>query len=139
MKVTLAVLADAANISREGKLNILGAFNQLVAREVPVRWPLMHLVVRIEATAGEDEKHRLGIRVLDEDGKLVAPPIDAMMSFGPTRRGRPRRTQLIVGIAGAAFPRYGTYEFEVLVDSQSLAMVPLHVEPHPDKPPAAPA
>ena len=138
MKVTLAVLADAANVSREGKLNILGEFSTLYAQKVPVRWPLMTLVVRLEATSGEDARHQLGIRVLDEDGKLVAPAIDGEITFPPGQgRGRPRRSQLIVGIQGAEFKKYGTYEFELLVDGQSQCTVPLYVEPHPGKIPTA--
>jgi len=33
MKATLALLADAANVSEEGKLNVLGIFNNINAEE----------------------------------------------------------------------------------------------------------
>ena len=62
MEVKLAGFCDAANISREGKLNILGEFNTLYAAAVPVIWPLMYVVIKIEATAGEGPP-RFGLRV----------------------------------------------------------------------------
>jgi hypothetical protein len=49
MHVNLAVLCDAANVSREGKLNILGEFDSIHASSFPLTYPTMVLVVRMEA------------------------------------------------------------------------------------------
>ena len=49
MRVKLALLADSANVSREGKLNLLGIFDAIFARELPTSHPHMHLVLRFEA------------------------------------------------------------------------------------------
>ena len=89
MEVGLAVLADAANVSREGKLNILGEFNTIFAGRFPVTWPKMNLVLKLEATVGEGSRHRLGIRVINQDGKLVAPPVDGEIELGPPLQTRP--------------------------------------------------
>jgi len=35
IKIPLAVIADSANVSREGKLNILGIFQNIGAKIVP--------------------------------------------------------------------------------------------------------
>jgi hypothetical protein len=42
MNVTLAVLADYADFSVEGKLNIMGIFNVSYAQSLPMQHPPMH-------------------------------------------------------------------------------------------------
>ena len=56
MRVTLAVLADYANISQEGKLNILGIFDRIAVAEVPTSLPQMHFIMRLEAHAAERDR-----------------------------------------------------------------------------------
>ena len=57
MNVRLAVLADYANVTGDGKLNILGIFDRINLLQIPAVHPQMHLVLRIEA-------HPSGIGVL---------------------------------------------------------------------------
>ena len=59
MDVTLALLADAANVSQDGKLNILGIFNGLGAAAFPATHPSMHLVLRFEASRAIPPQWRL--------------------------------------------------------------------------------
>ena len=58
MKVTLAVLADYANVSREGKLNILGIFNIIHAASFPCTHGEMVLVTKLEAEVLDSKKPR---------------------------------------------------------------------------------
>lgn len=53
MHPQLTVLADSANISQEGKLNILGEFNTLFAESVPVAHPIIWFVSKLELGAGD--------------------------------------------------------------------------------------
>ncbi len=137
MRARIAVLADAANVSREGKLNILGLFEVIWAATLPVTWPLMHLVLSLEATSGEGVRHKVGVRVIDEDGKIAGPVVDAEGDFiAPRVPGLPPRVNLILGIAGAKFEKHGTYTFEILVDGHNVESISLHVlqPPQPPKP-----
>jgi len=128
MQVSLAVLADAANMTPEGKLNILGEFNSILAVALPVRWPMMRLVLKIDARPEEGRKHRLAVRAVDEKGNVIAKIGDGTIDLGePFRPGLSRRGQMIVEIEGATFPSYGTYRFEILVDGNTLGSVPLYV------------
>src|SRR4030043_122421 len=70
MDVTLAVLADYANISKEGKLNILGVFTEVNPPFLPWNLPQMYLVVSMEAGASE-AGIEMPFRILlwDADGK----------------------------------------------------------------------
>ncbi len=128
MEVKLAVLADAANVSQEGKLNILGGFSVLWAPRFPTRHPKMTLVLKLEGTAGENPGHKLGIRVVDADGQMVAPPVDGAFEMQrPFMRGDPTHAQIIIEIVDAVFPRGGTYSFEILIDGHHKESLPLHV------------
>ena len=73
MQVKLAVLADYANVTAEGKLNILGIFDRINLVQVPAVHPQMHLVLRLEARAAErDRVHRVEIRLHDPQGATIS-------------------------------------------------------------------
>jgi hypothetical protein len=48
MHLSFALFADAANISQEGKLNILGVFDAVQCGTLPTIHPRAHLVVRLK-------------------------------------------------------------------------------------------
>lgn len=135
MQAKIALLADAANMTPEGKLNILGEFNIMWTSTFPATWPLMWLVLKLEATAAEGGSHMLTIKCIDDDGTQVGPTIDGELNMGkPFRPGMPHRGAVILGIRNAQFPKAGTYEFEILVDGHSIASVPLYVLPSAERP-----
>ena len=69
MDVSLALLADAANTSRDGKLNLLGIFDAIQAPTFPTTHPSMTLVLRLEASAADGNRaHDLDVRFIDADG-----------------------------------------------------------------------
>lgn len=74
MKIIFSVLADAANITREGKLNILGIFDSIQAQQFPVTHPPQRqLVMRFEgdrAEAGKSKKAEVPLKVLQ-----FTPPV----------------------------------------------------------------
>ena len=49
MKIALATLADAANISQEGKLNVMGVFQTITMENTPAVFAKMVLAVIVEA------------------------------------------------------------------------------------------
>jgi len=73
MELKIAALADSANLSEDGKLNMLGVFDRVVCRNFPTVLPDMVVVVRLvlEYTDGM-KRHQLTVRLLDEDGNLIA-------------------------------------------------------------------
>jgi hypothetical protein len=72
MDVKLAVLADFASITREGKLNILGIFDEINAPKLPVQLPIFYLVASYEAGPAEFETEKsTQIAVTDADGNVM--------------------------------------------------------------------
>jgi len=64
MHISFAVFADAANLSQEGKLNILGVFDALQVAILPTIHPRTHFVVRLKANGDDTGQHKLSFRWL---------------------------------------------------------------------------
>ncbi len=130
MEVTLGVLADAANQTADGKLNILGEFNEMRSAKFPFVWPSMQLVLKVEASTGEGAKHSFRLRVMDDDGNIVPGTrvVEGEINFGKAYApGHPYRGQFILGVAQARFEKPGTFEFEIAIDDKIVKTIPLYV------------
>ena len=64
MHISFAVFADAANLSQEGKLNILGVFDAVQVAGLPTIHPRTHFVVRLKADGDDTGPHKLTFRWL---------------------------------------------------------------------------
>ncbi len=129
MEVTLALLADSANVSREGKLNILGTFSTILATQFPARHPQMQLVIRMEASAGEVGMHKaLVVKLMDEDANEVGKnrPIDIEVP-PPSAPGQRTEVNVIAQLVDTVFPKPGRYVFHILIDDRTEREVPLTV------------
>jgi hypothetical protein len=130
MRVTLAVLADYANITREGKLNILGIFDVIHVQDFPVTHPQMQLVMRFEADLSEAGKtKRLEIQLMDEDGKRLFV-LGGEFTLGPGQPGEVIGTNQILTINMMKFEAPGNHEFKILINDELKAEVPLKVIKH---------
>ena len=93
MHLSFILFADAANISQEGKLNILGVFDAVHAGPLPAVHPRATVVVRLKATAGDAGTHPLTLRWVNPRNMrgtthptLCAPSA----AVGPDRGPKPR-------------------------------------------------
>jgi hypothetical protein len=138
MDVPLAVLADYANVSREGKLNIMGIFAEIRPAAFPALVPSMHLVLVLRyGPAERGETKEIVIRALDADGNIMVElrttvPIAADAPLVGT-------VQSIVSINGMAFQHAGDYAFDVLVGGEPKAHVGFTVFAPPAEDNAAPS
>ncbi len=128
MEVTLALLADAANISGDGKLNILGIFNALGAQSFPVVHPQMALVLRFEASRAEEGKGRqIELQLADSDGqKLFKISAQLMVPTG-TPPGSPIRLNHILMVNNIQFTKPGDYMFSILIGDDQKASIDLKI------------
>jgi len=69
MHVSFALFADAANLSQEGKLNILGVFDALQVASLPAIHPRAHLVVHLKGTGVDMGSHTVSFRWLSPSGQ----------------------------------------------------------------------
>jgi hypothetical protein len=127
MKVTLAVLADSANITKEGKLNILGIFDAIHVQSFPVTHPQMQLVMRFEADIAEaGKKKKLEIQLMDEDGKRLFV-LGGELRLGQGQPGEIMSSNQILSINMMKFEHPGMYEFKILVNDELRSEVPLKI------------
>lgn len=68
MLVSFALFADAANLSQEGKLNVLGVFDAVHVRHLPSVHPRAHLVVRLKGTRDDLGTHLVSLRWVNPRG-----------------------------------------------------------------------
>jgi hypothetical protein len=127
MEVTLSVLADYANVSREGKLNILGVFSEINPPVLPFRLPQMYLVFSIEI-APTEAISELPTRILlwDEDGEERLS-LEQTLPLPPSERAGERSVNHIVGLAGVRFDRPGDYAFHILIAGEERRSIKLRV------------
>ncbi len=124
----MAVLADYANLSREGKLNIMGIFQEINPPVLPFTLPQMYLVLGLTAGPAEFNTTRnLRIPLLHSDGQEVLA-MEAEMRVPSARRpGSRAYINETILLAGVTFPQAGDYAFHILIGDDEKATVPVHV------------
>lgn len=128
MDVPLALLADYANISREGKLNVMGVFNRIWGQKFPTQHPEMQLVFRLEAGPGERGKEKtIEIKLLDVDGKVVQQ-LAGHLTVPSESETLTIQIDQVVKFVGVVFERPGPYRFDILVNGETKRTVDFSVE-----------
>jgi hypothetical protein len=135
LELKFALLADYVNVTREGKLNIIGEFDSLLAPRVPAVHPAFFLVARFAGHVSEGTDHDFTVEMRDEDGKSVLPKLPALkLPFRAQGPGRPLRGQIVFQMGGIRFPHYGRFEFHLLIDGRFMATVTVNVVKPPKRP-----
>lgn len=134
MKVTLAVLADYANTTREGKLNIMGIFGRIWAGTFPAKHPVARLVITLEADITDSRRtKKLEVQLRDEDGHNLFH-LGADISPGEIAPGKPWSSNQILEFQNLTFEKPGSYTFDIYLDNNCVRQVPLEVTKLPDQP-----
>ena len=127
MEISVAVLADAANVSGDDKLNILGVFDTVNAGEFPAVYPLMALAIRFRIDFSEAKKsHKIEILFFDEDhkGGTIA---EGTIKVGPIPPGEWGHVNHVFNLAGVTFDRPGSYFIEAKWNGVVKATIPIKV------------
>jgi hypothetical protein len=126
MHIAFALFADAANLSQEGKLNILGVFDALQVAQLPAVHARATLVVRVKGRREDAGRHRVTMRWVNPRGQelwvtsgdldIGAPPA------GPGEMDLP-----LIAAVDLPLDMAGAYRLHVALDDQPAAEVPLQV------------
>ena len=126
MHISFAVFADAANLSQEGKLNVLGVFDALQVGTLPAVHPRAHLVVHLKGSPADVGRHTVTLRWVNPSGNELwtssgelnvgQPPA------GVTEMDLPLIAQIDLPIDAA-----GGYHMSVSLDERTSAEVPVQV------------
>ena len=127
MNVRLAVLADYANVTGDGKLNILGIFDRINLLQIPAVHPQMHLVLRIEAHPSElNRTYAVEIRLQDPAGAIIFEVKGEIVPRGEP--GQIVSTNQILTLNNLQLEKIGEYTFVVMINNEVKTQIPLAVE-----------
>ncbi len=130
MIVEAFLLCDAATQSA-GKLNVLGAFDTIYARGMPMAHPHCAIALRLRFSRIEQGEHPIRINIIDEDGNFVVPPLEGRTRVALDEDRDSAVANLILNINGLTFRRFGRYAVDLYVGGGQSASIPLHVRPAP--------
>jgi hypothetical protein len=126
MHVSFALFADAANISQEGKLNILGVFDAVHVGQFPAIHPRGTLVVRLKGTPADAGTHPMTLRWTNGRGnELWSSTAELQVNAAPGQTGEldlPVIVQLDLPLDGP-----GDYRMHIALDGRLHTEVVLHV------------
>ena len=126
MQLRFAVIADSANVSREGKVNISGIFGMVNSAKFPAGHAGAQLVLAFEAHANEaGEKHAARILFADADGTRLAEMTGEITIPEPGDPSEPIQLNLLLGMPVIPFPEPGSYAFDIFVDDRWVGSIPL--------------
>lgn len=126
MHISFALLADAANLSQEGKLNILGVFDALQVATLPAVHPRAHLVVRVKGRREDAGVHSVNIRWLNPKGTELWGTT-GQLEIGVAPVGVEEMDLPLIAAIDLPLDQAGIYRVQVSLDDELAADVPLHV------------
>lgn len=133
MEIEAFLLCDAAT-EQQGKLNVLGAFDNFWVRQMPARIPQCAVVARVRFETIEQGSHSVKIQIIDEDGQNIAPKLEGSISVLAAPGMDSSVANLILNIQGLEIKKYGRYQIDLAIDGQSQASLPLRVNEVPKQP-----
>ena len=118
MEVDLTALADSANVSQEGKLNLLGIFDTIPARGFPALHPTMSFAFRLLAESEDQgKKLKLEVSLIDQDSQPLWSG-SAEISVGSIPAGQFLHVNQIVALQAVRFVKPGRYRFRIRIEGR---------------------
>lgn len=127
MDVEIFTLCDAAT-QDHGKLNMLGVFDSIIAKQFPVRHPQCAVAIRLRFYKSESGEHEIKIDFVDSDGSGVLPPIEGKLGvhFDNVKRDSVS-TNLVFNLSHLMFEKPDDYAVMLYVDGEPKRSTPLYI------------
>jgi len=127
MRLAFAVVADHADSTPEGKLDVHGVFHDLYAPGFPAEQGHLVLVVVVEWEHEDQGRYAFDIDLKDPEGR-VALTVNGHTDVDPRPTDRPpARTRLLLPLEGVIFPIPGRYLFEIRIKGRTWDGPVLHL------------
>ena len=139
MILALSLICDHALIDQAGKLSVLGIFERIWVERFPALHPRLHLVLRLKGRRTEIGQHPVAIVLHDPQGREVLRG-DGMVQIGEPPAGVTDVEAAAILVFDVPLETAGSYHFDITVDSELLASLPVTVSQMPaplSAPPAA--
>jgi len=132
MDVEAFLLCDCAT-DQQGKLNILGAFDNIWTKQVPMVHPACTIAARVRFSKIEEGEHKIRINIIDADGNTAGPDLHNTILVRIPPNEDSRIQNLILNIQGLKLERYGQYRVDLAINGRQVASAPLKVRKIPEK------
>jgi hypothetical protein len=126
MHVSFALFADAANLSQEGKLNVLGVFDAVHVGQFPALHPRATFVIRLKGTPADAGVHRLGVRWVNPRGTELWSTA-AELGINPVPQAAGEIDMPVILAIDLPLDVPGDYQMLVDIDEMPHAQSILHV------------
>ena len=126
MNIEVFSLCDAAT-DNAGKLNVLGAFDTIWARNIPVIHPQCAIALRIRFENIERGEHKVSVNFVDLDGRHIIPPANGTININFPNEQRSGSANLILNIQMLRLEKYSEYSIDLAIDGRRERSLPLFV------------
>jgi len=133
MNIEAFLLCDAAT-EQQGKLNVLGAFDTIYAKQLPAIHPACAIALRIRFEISEEGSHPVKILVIDEDAKPAGPKLEGNINVKVSEGKDSMIANLVLNIQRLKFDKYGQYRIDLTIDNQTMTDLPFIVREVPNQP-----
>ena len=123
MHISFALFADAANLSQEGKLNVLGVFDAVQVATLPAVHPRATLVVRLKGGRTDVGSHVLALSWVNPRGAELWSSAGEVAVGAPPPGGHESPGYSAILPLDAS----GAYAMRVSLDGSLTAEIPLQV------------
>jgi len=130
LHLDFAVAADYALVDQAGKLSVLGIFQHIWVQQFPAMHPRLHLVLRLKGKRTEVGEHGVQIRLLDQQNAEILGG-NGNVNFAEPPAGVTEIEAGAILVFDVPFPHAGAYRFEITLDGEQKAAVPVTVSQLP--------
>ena len=132
MDIEAFLLCDAAT-DTHGKLNVLGAFDNIFVKQLPAKHATCAIAARIRFTKSEQGEHKIKINVVNQDGEKIVPTLDGKIGVRIPDHTESVAVNLVLNLHQLEFKSIGRYSIDLSMDDKHIASLPLNVRQHPQK------
>jgi len=130
MKIEVFALCDAAT-DNQGKLNLLGTFDQIYAAKMPVIHPACAIALRIRFNKMEEGVRKVNLQLVNPDGVPVFQPMEGELNPRMGEDIESVAVNLILNFQHIKFGEYADYQINLSIDDVATASLPLRVREIP--------
>ena len=127
MKIEILTLCDFAQAEPTGKMNILGSFDRILAKEAPIARSVFAVAARIRFEAHEEGARSVSLSFIDSDGQRVVPLLRAQFGVKLQPNESSATLNYVMVIPQIKFARFGDYQIDLAVDDKVEATIPLYI------------
>jgi hypothetical protein len=127
MEIEIFTLADFAADQGNGKLTVVGTFDNLYCPQLPATHPACAVALRIRIANKEAGSHDFELKILNPDGKQFLSTIKAKMDVKVNPNADYVTLNMVFNLNNVKLEKAGKYAFEFYFDGEFRSGLKLNV------------